>query len=571
MPDEVLRFGGAAFQPSAANTGNEQLTILRGENMILRGSDGSFYFECYGGHKNLNESIPVVQLEGTVSYNEGETVVSGTATAFKEFLRFGMKVQAGSQVFVVDDIVSDTVFHSQRPADATEVGQTAYMLPLLFEIDNKRGTLIWGNAIKSDRGNIVAVGYGRLRLNGELLPGDSLDATRRIQLALFDPATSQYTVDRIGFAPFPDDKVTIQVVSGGSKGMSLGYYSWMFAWANSDTAYGFSNPGKVVKLDVNSNPIQLTSNNQRFKIDLTAALASKPVNADAVIIYRSFYESAEQNPNKYAEGSWYVAATVDIADLEPGDIAYIDVLDGELGTEVSFDNDEPPEADWVSFLAGDPILISCHGEKTVTNGDGTSPGPFIVPAKRGNRDAFPADLSVPLSPPDTIIGFVPSIEKLFLLTRVSLPFAFSTGQSDFPVTTHPFWQTGFHSPFGLVFVNDVLYAFTSKGVTRSIAQGDVGSEQFDLAGAVQEITQDWHAGYVHAVRDVANEMIVFIYSAAYKNDDGYWVSVALPYYLRYGIMGPLIVIDKPGRDMIVSGATNVGGHLQFIAGGRIGI
>jgi hypothetical protein len=364
--------------------------------------------------------------------------------------------------------------------------------------------------------------------------------------------------------------VAVSVVAGGTKNQSLGQYSFRFSWANFDTGYGFSNPSEVVKFDATNNLLEITATNQMFCCDFTSALASKPSNADSVIIYRSLYSDSAQNATQAAEGSWFVASTVKIADFESGDLVYVDVLDGELGAEVTFDNDPPPDADWLSFLSGDPILISCYGEKTNANSDGTSPGPFISPGKRGNRDAFPATTATPISPPDTIIGFVPSVGRLFLMTRVGLPFASATGQSDFPVTTRAFWETGFKSPFGLVFVNDVLYAFTHKGVTRSIATGDEGSEQFAFAGAVDDITKDWYAGYVHAVRDPQNELIVFIYSAAERNADGWWISLALPFYLRHGIFGPLIEITKPDRDMIVTGAANVGGKLCFIAGGRGG-
>lgn len=236
---------------------------------------------------------------------------------------------------------------------------------------------------------------------------------------------------------------------------------------------------------------------------------------------------------------------------------------------MSFDNDAPPDADWVSTLAGDVVLVSCYGD-TLPGGDdrGASPGPFVAPQRRGNRDGFPADLATTLSPPDTIIGFLPAIGRLFLMTRTGLPFAASTGQSDFPIETRAFWQTGFKSPYSLCFVNDTLYAFTFKGPTKSIAGGDAGGEQFAFAAAVEEITRNWNPGYVHTVYDGENEVVTFIYSAAYRNaEDGTWVSVALPLYLRYGIFGPLIEISKPGRDMVVYGAANIGGRLQLIAGG----
>lgn len=567
---EIITLGGKNFQPSTANTGNELLgSVLRGRNMMIRGSDGSFFFECYRGHKNLQEPIPMKQIDGTLSYVAGSTDIVGSGTLFLEQLRFGMKLLVGSQVLVVGNIIDDEHFDSQRAPDQTESGQTAYKMPHLFDINNQRGTLIWGNAIKTDKGNIVAVGEGRLRINGAELAGDSMLVQRRIQIALYQAADKTYRVENLGYSVAPSG-VKVDVVSGGSKNMSVGNYSWRFAWANFDTAFGFSNPGEVVKfLDGTTTPIAITSTNQRFRINFTDALLNKPTNADSVVVFRSQYGDASSNINLAAEGSWYLAAQVKISDLESGNLLYIDVLDGELGFEVSFDNDEPPDADWLSFISGDPILISCYGDKTTDNDDGTSPGPFISPGKRGNRDAFPADIAVPLSPPDTIIGFVPGVGRLFLMTRVSLPFASGTGQSDFPVVTTPFWQTGFNSPYGLVLINDFLYAWTAKGATRSIATGDAGDEQF-FSAAVEEITKDWNPGYIHAVHDRQNELVVFIYSAAERDADGWWISLALPFYLRHGVFGPLIPLSKPDRDFIVCGAANIGGKLQFIAGGRGG-
>lgn len=571
MP-EILKLGGSSFHPSAANTGNEQATVLRGKNMMLRGSEGSFYFEAYGGHKNLHERIPMMQLTGTISYEEGSPTVLGSGTAFKRELRFGQKFVAGNplQVFVVDDIVSNTEVIVQRVPDADGTNEESFKPAHLFEINNQRGTLVWGNAQKSDRGNIIAVGEGRLRLNGQPLPGDDFVASRRLQLAIFDPNTNLYSVDEMGFdfAP-PSDGVSISVVAGGEKDMTQGFYSFRWSWADSTTGYGFSNPSEVMKLDTSNDLIEVTASKQRFKLDFTSGLGSRPVNADAIIVYRSMFSDPAQNTTQAAEGSWFVASTVRIDDLEPGDILHIDVLDGELGTEITFDNDVPPDADWVSFLAGDPILISCYGDKVVGGSDrGASPGPFVSLGRRGNRHGFPAANATVLSPPDTIIGFLPGVGRLFLLTRTGLPFAAATGQDKFPVETRAFWQTGFKSPFGLVLVNDTLYAFTHKGPTKSIATGDAGSEQFAFAGAVEEITRHWNAGYVHAVHDQQNEMVVLIHSADHRDEDGFWVSVALPYYLRYGMFGPLIEISKPGRDMIVTGAASVGGKLQFLAGGR---
>jgi hypothetical protein len=439
---EILKLGGTSFHPSAANTGNENTTVLRGKNMMLRGSEGSFYFEAYGGHKNLNEPIPIMQLTGQISYVDGSLVVTGVGTSFKTELRFGQKFIAGNplQVLVPDDIISNTRMIVQRAPDASGTLEDAFKPAHLFEINNQRGTLVWGNAVKSDRGNIIAVGEGRLRLNGELLAGDDFVASRRLKLAIFDPNTQTYTVDEMGFDSAPSASgVSITVVAGGVKDMTQGDYSFRWSWADSTTGFGFSNPSEVIKLDASNNPIAITATNQRFKLDFTAGLASKPTNADSIIVYRSLFSDPTQNPTQAAEGSWFVASTTKISALETGDLLYIDVLDGELSTEVTFDNDAPPDADWVSFLAGDPILISCYGDKVVGGSDrGASPGPFVSPSRRGNRHGFPAATATVLSPPDTIIGFLPGVGRLFLLTRTGLPFAAATGNQIFRLRRVPF-------------------------------------------------------------------------------------------------------------------------------------
>jgi hypothetical protein len=573
MGSEIIKLGGAAYHPSAANSGNDAPTVLRGRNMWLRGSNGSFYFEAFRGVKDLNEPLAGIELTGTIDFTDGSLEVVGTGTAFRSELRFGQKFMSGEagslQVFVVEDVVDDTHVLVQRAPDATASGQAAFKPPHLFEIHNRRGSLVFGNALKFDRGNIVAVGEGQLKINGEVLPGETLWASRRMQIALYDETTEEYTISDMGYDSAPAASgCSISVVAGGTRDMTQGDYSFRWAWANSNTGYGFSNPSDVIKLDASNNPLAITATNQRFQLDFTTALLSKPTNADAVIVFRSMYSSAADNLVQAAEGSWYVAATVKVADFESGDIVYVDVLDGELGTEVSFDNDPPPNADWVSTLAGDPILISCYGDKQVGGDDlGEAPGPYVSPSRRGNRDGYPAAMATVLSPPEEIIGFYPAVGRLFLMTRVGLPFAASTGQSDFPVETRAFWNTRFKSPYGLVFFNDFLYAYTVTGATRSIGTADKGADQINFGAAVADITREWVPGYVHAAYDPQNECIIFIYSAAYRDDDGFWVSLALPYSLKHEAWMPLMELKKAGRDMVVTGACAIGSRLHFIAGG----
>jgi hypothetical protein len=181
----------------------------------------------------------------------------------------------------------------QRAPDADGTAEDAFKPAHLFEINNQRGTLVWGNAVKSDRGNIIAVGEGRLRLNGDVLAGDDFVASRRLKLAIFDPNTETYSVDEMGFnsAP-PSSGVSISVVAGGAKDMTQGLYSFRWSWADSTTGFGFSNPSEVIKLDASNNPIAITATKQRFKLDFTAGLPSRPSqrrfdNCLSIAVFRS--------------------------------------------------------------------------------------------------------------------------------------------------------------------------------------------------------------------------------------------------------------------------------------------
>lgn len=44
-------------------------------------------------------------------------------------------------------------------------------VPVVAELNKNRGTLLKGNAVQFDKGTVICMGTGTLRLNGKLLPG----------------------------------------------------------------------------------------------------------------------------------------------------------------------------------------------------------------------------------------------------------------------------------------------------------------------------------------------------------------------------------------------------------------
>jgi hypothetical protein len=175
--------------------------------------------EAYGGSQNLSETIPTSALTGTLAITSGSKTVTGTGTAFTTELHLGqfvLFVSTGvSYLLVVDSITDNTHFIATKTQTASLSGKTGYRLPILFELNKKRGSLIRGNAIEFDKGTILAIGDGTLRLNSVVLPGTSLSlSNRKPKLAIYDSATGNYSVYSLGMTT--PAVPTITSVAGGT-------------------------------------------------------------------------------------------------------------------------------------------------------------------------------------------------------------------------------------------------------------------------------------------------------------------------------------------------------------------
>ena len=558
------------FIPSAPLSGSEQSCIYRGQNLKLRGLAPNLYFETYAGSENLSEPVPSVAITGTISFSPASLTVTGVGTSFLEELHLKQFLQASNgEVLVVATITDATHFEMARLPQSTGAGLTAVRCPNLFALDTMRGSLLTGNGSIWDKGTILAVGSGTLYLNGAVLPGESMTATRRPQVALYNAASLNYTVEDIGFDTVPtiaNTNITV-VNSGGTKNTSPGYYSFKVAYYSSVTSgYGNATP---TLLSGGTAGYNVTVANSTFDFDFSGD--TPPSKADSYIIYGSaFAGSSAISAVNAIQGGWFqIGNPVPFTSLAAGHYVF-DYIDTDLSTLVSFDNDTPPDAEMYASLDRYPILISTNGAGV---GSGareatTSPGPYISPIKAENFDAYPNTFKVPTERGEVIFGVVGSAGRIFVLTPNTLQAVTPTGVPAFPFTCRPFWKRGFQGSYNVAFIDDTLYGFTTTGMYRSIAQGDVASESHIFASNVEAQTADWHGGYVFVAHDPKNEEVCFFYSAARKNNAGYWETDIYPYSLRQEAWQMPVVLSDNTRDMVVTGVATVAGHLEFVAGGR---
>lgn len=559
------------YRPSSPVTGNESDSLYRAANLVLAGKLGENFYRVYAGSENIGETFTATAVTGTLSFSPSSLTVTGTGTSFLNELHRGQMIFCNAEALVVDRLVSQTSFIAARLPTTTAAGVAATIPPRLDAMDVFRVALLWGNAILSDRGNIVAVGSGVLYKNGAVLPGSSLTATRTAQIALYNSTTGNYAIDTLGFSVSPitvNTDVTV-VAAGGTKNTSLGYYSFKVGYYSSDTN-GYSDPGPTL-LSGGTAGYQIAAANSTFQFDFTSDVGNRPANANGYIIYASAYtNSSDQSAINAIQGPWYEVKRVLFSALGVGDTYAFDYTDADLGTLVSHDNAAPPDADWISLLVGYINLVSTRGQgvNSGSRGTSTSPGPFVSPQKADNVDGYPASYAVPTEKGEDILGCVSTAGRLFLLTPNTLQAATPTGLDVTPLTIRPFWKTGFSNPYNIVAVNDQIYGFTSKGMYRSIATGDSAEATNDFASSVNAQMATWSPGYVYLAYDPKNRSVCVFHSAAYKNASNYWVTEVYVYNLDIWDWTPPIILTSTTRDMIVSGVATVQGTLYFIAGGR---
>lgn len=567
LQPRVVRSG--AYVPTVPRSGSEgDIGIWRKLNMITRGHEGHYYEQVYAGSPNLERQVDTAALTGTLAFDADSAIATGTGTLFRTECHLGQKILGidalgmRSWLLVPKRIISDTQMEVWRKPGVTISGMSAYRMSRLFPVNDVSGSLLWGNVIKLDRGSYVSVGDGTFYLAGQTLQGSSLSATRHPQISILDPVTGDYANYPLGMTTSAPP--SLAAVGGGIKGMQGGDYSMLISPARKETL-GYNNPSERADVTIVTGDMVATT--------FPAMDTANGQNAWIVWV-TTFEESLGGDLNKF-NGPWFKLRMVDDTEVSPaGGTVNLEWLDAEVTSNplVTFNNDPPPDAEFVEMLSAIIVFVSCEGEGYTRAGpvtvESTSPGPVIFPVKPNNIEAAPTELAFPTSPPETILGAISGPARIYLSTTNHLSIAQATGSDVAPVIIRPFWHAGFAGPDQVVFVNGNLYGFTVAGPARSVGDGDEVDIEMEWAADVAEIMDKWVPGHVLAAYHPGKEQVVFFHLADRLNDWGFWTTR----WLSYGIPQRKWIGDgeysSMTEDRIVSGVATVADHLEYTRGGR---
>ena len=552
LPARVIQ--ASAYRPTSPRTGAEGDAAFRMSNLIIKGRAPFQYFQAFQGNLNLSQNLNHTALTGTVSLDT-TTTVTGAGTAFTTECHLGqylLAVDTGthkSYLLAVNSITSNTVLTAARAplSTGTATGLTVYRLPVIFAVNDKIGGALRGVVVMLDNGTLVSVGDGVFTLNGSAI-SSSLTLTSSPQISILSGST--YTNYTLGMTT--PAAPTLASVAGGTVGMQPGNYSIVIARARIATG-GYNNPSP--RADV-----VLAAGN---KIEITFPATDTTNGQDAWNVYGTLYASSLGADLNYLNGPWYFVQQIPVSSLSGGKFN-VEWLDAQIENNdlITFNNNAPPKAEFVSLFNGVPVWLSCEGP------GGLNPGPLVVPAKPNNVEAAPLDISFPTSPPETILGVVSAQGRLFLLTPNHLEVVIGTPSDVVPIIVQPFWKSGFRNPYQLVFINGILYGFPTSGPTRSVGTGDDAAEEKIWASDVTEFTDTWVPTHVLVEHDPVSDSIVFVHTAEQLNSSGFWTSRILMWGLSSQTWVGDITLSSTTGDQIVSGIAKVGNYLYMTIGGR---
>lgn len=578
MQTQNKSFRPAPFAPNSSFTGREGSFLLSAENMWVRSTRlGATFAEIYQGSQNLNETIPTQDLTGTLSFSPASQTVTGAGTSFVTELHLGQFVYAAGDLLVVEEIIGNTSFRTARTPTVTAAGATGKRLPVIFPVGTKRGTLLRGNVIQYPQGHYLGVGDGVFRLNGAALSA-SLTVDRKPRLLLYNPTTGLYTQVDVGISLTPlvgaTPYITLSEQSGGLKAMPAAAYSIRVVPKASNTG-GFGNPSEKATFTT-------TGAGKKLRITFNYAMNTAQ-GQDAYDIYASQFggSTTTATANAFA-GAWYLVETVTATQLATengvpdgtvtGLFHDVEFADGEINGAtgiLTFDNFPPVDAEFVDFINGTPIYLSCQGKGTPTKKTGTSPGAMAIPSKPSNPEAVLLNKPITTALGDIIVGFTNVKGRTYALCQNTLQTLILTTLEEEPVTFRSLWNAGFRNPYNVCFVEDSLFGFTTRKIVRTGIDEENAASKFEFTSDIENYIKDWDAAYVLVGYCPKNNAVCFFYSAAEKRSDK-WVTICLPFLLSRGVWNPPIIIQRSDRDMIVSGVATVGNHLEFLAGGDIG-
>ena len=550
--------------PTAARSGEQGDNFFRLLNLIKRGRGSQSYWESAGGPENLSEPATTETLTGTISMTANSRTVTGSGTLFTTELRAGQwfltvdTTNHRSFLCAVERIASNTELRISRAPNYDVTNMLGYYEPVIFAVNNQRGMARRGNVVRYDKGTYFGVGAGEFKINGASLSAP-LILKRKPQISTLSGGI--YTHSDLGL---PDANVPVlTAVAEGVKGMQAAQYGVVVTRERIETV-GFGNPSEPASVTITAG--------QRIKIDFGEMDGPSKQNGWGIWGTR-LVDAADASGKNYLNGPWFRVMNgsgpngmVIAADLaqEGGQAFITEWLDAEIEANdlVTFDNDPPPDAEFIGLFNNVPVWISCDGPGS------TSPGIRLFPAKPSNIEAAPAGLAYPTSPPEEILGVFSALGRLFLLTPNHLQVTVGTGRDDLPVIIQPFWKSGFKNPFQIDFTNGWLYGCSTAGPSRSVGEGDEQEADRSWAWPITEYTKNWIMGHMLVRHDPILDAMCYFESAHSLNDSGFWTTRVWCWGLEEQEWVTDILLTSTTHDCIVSGVATVGDHLEFLMGGR---
>jgi hypothetical protein len=558
-----LRFNGG-FVPSQQVNGEANDTVYRGQNVIFKGSAGNIYAEAFRGWQDrTNGTIFLINTGITVTAISGNQTITQTPASggMAAALRGGHMIQLDGRPYLITAVPTTntaTIQPAFQPVTTPlPASYTIFVMPTLCPMNNRLGVAFGGgNAISLPRGHILTTGIKNI-LQGYPNPASGTVVVNDIGLGVSGSpalirAPSFLTEIPLGFAVPVISAIT--AVGTGTKNMPAGTYSMRISRGRSETT-GYGNPSEAAEVTINAG--------QAIRITFPAFATGQTTWR----IFGSLFSVAEG-----ITGPWYELDELTTTQVTTGGPGGANTFDFEwrdfeiAGSQLAtFDNNIPPQAEFVVLFGGIPILLSCLGQPpsdTPTAAD-RSPGPSLQPAKAYNIEGFPAAASLAVGPVQNIVGFVEGEGRLYVMTSDYVHIVTLTGNPDQPLTVRPFVQSSFVRHNSLVYVEGILYGYGRRGPVRISGAEGTGAEDRTFAAAVRDVTADWEAARVFVMYDPYNEAIVYIHSS----DDllgGFWTSKALVYHLPLGIWSTPLIIQESGRDMNVSGVATLNGRAFFV-------
>lgn len=550
-------FQAQPYAPTQNLTGNQTPSLFRGKNLVLRGVPGAFYYEAFPGLLSTGEMAATSVPAGTLTLTAGSKNVSGAGTSFLTDLAPGMALYTNDQYIWVDSVTSDTAFIAANAATANSTAACA-RLPVLFDVDRKRGTAISGNVLKFEKGTLLGVGRGEFRINGAAVPGNALTLGARPKIQLFNPATSLYgTPYTLGMT----SPAAPAVVAGpaGSLNMPAGPYNLAIAPGRTATqGWNQLSPFAAITITANltmrvSLPAMDTTNGQDSWVFWGSLSGAIGTNTGARVLYKIKEVTATTLGGTGA-------ATYDL-----------EWTDAEVGRNeiATFDNFPAPEAEWVTNLSNLPFYVSCFGDQSGTSQLGKRGGPRIVASKPSNVEAALLNIKNTPSPPELILGALSAPARIFVNCASGIYSLQSSGREDAPLTMRRYLSAGCKGTYGMTLAQQFLYLFSEKSPVRTTAEAEEGVANFDFAADVLSDMEGWVPQKVYVVHNPAEESVIHIHSANHVNAGGFYVSVIEAFSLKYEKWLPPIHLESATDDRVVSGAAKVDNKVYLLVGGRL--